>query len=118
MTNGNRTHDTRYHKPLLYLLSYSHHVKLIVIDFIRNLGITLHTPLESRVLLPILSVYPRVTSLHAYQPTLCTINFVVKVGLEPNTVQDGLDNLTTSRVQKLMDRGVLGTWVPSRITST
>ena len=44
--------------------------------------------------------------------------FVVKVGLEPNTVQDGLDNLTTSRVQMVMDRGVLGTWVPSRITST
>ena len=45
-------------------------------------------------------------------------DFVVKVGLEPNTVLDGLDNLTTSRVQMLMDRGVLGTWVPSRITST
>ena len=123
VTNGNRTHDTRYHKPLLYQLSYSHHVKLIVIDFIRNPALAtncskLHTPLESWVLLPILSVYPRVTSLHAYQPTLCTINFVVKVGLEPNTVQDGLDNLITSRVQMVMDRGVFRTWVPSRITST
>ena len=57
VTNGNRTHDTRYHKPLLYLLSYSHHLKLIVIDFIRNLGITLHTPLESWELRQ-MSTYP------------------------------------------------------------
>ena len=89
-----------------------------MIDFIRNPVSRLHTPLESWVLLLILSVYPCVTSLHAYQPTLCTINFVVKVGLEPNTVQDGLDNLITSRVQMVMDRGVFRTWVPSRITST
>jgi hypothetical protein len=27
VTNGNRTHGTRYHKPLLYQLSYSHHLK-------------------------------------------------------------------------------------------
>ena len=44
--------------------------------------------------------------------------FVVKVGLEPNTVQDGIDNLTTSRVQRVMDRGVFRTRVPSLITPT
>jgi hypothetical protein len=26
VTNGNRTHGTRYHKPLLYQLSYDHHI--------------------------------------------------------------------------------------------
>ena len=39
-----------------------------------------------------------------------SVNFVVKVGLEPNTVQDGLDNLITSLVQRVMDSSVFRTW--------
>ena len=38
--------------------------------------------------------------------------FVVRAGLEPDTAQDGLDNLTTSRTQMVMGRGVLGTREP------
>jgi hypothetical protein len=56
--------------------------------------------------LTILLVFPscqRVHSLYS-QPT------VVKVGLEPNTVQDGLDNLITSLVQRVMDSSVFRTW--------
>ena len=75
VTNGNRTHDTRYHKPLLYLLSYNHHLNSSSWIYqesrlTNSIEVQLHTPLESWVLLPILSVYPCVTSLHVYQPTL------------------------------------------------
>jgi hypothetical protein len=74
VTNGNRTHGTRYHKPLLYQLSYSHHLKGSGWLHQESRLIRLHTPLESWVLLLILSVYPCVTSLHAYQPTPFTTN--------------------------------------------
>ena len=29
VANGDRTHDTRNHNPMLYQLSYSHHVKCL-----------------------------------------------------------------------------------------
>jgi hypothetical protein len=28
VANGDRTHDTRNHNPMLYQLSYSHHVEI------------------------------------------------------------------------------------------
>lgn len=82
VTSEDRTHGTRNHNPLLYLLSYSHHFYLDLISFINRLMVRLNFIVDIALSKDICEGCP--TLLELSSPPLITIfSFIYLLFLVP-----------------------------------